>query len=214
MKRATPPPGTHQVLFTFKRDKKAEKQLALSALHSGVIALSETAQRPFLPLGLFVWGATADTLVERVLIGRQHEASLTQHPIPARFFETGRSMAELQALADAGELVLSVEQRRVIEMEVAEVGNNISLAVRGPFEDVCLWGLTYSQQWPLLTQVIEPVEKPITFGVELGPDWKGFRGRVIEHHLGGDRVISHVYAPSEQSVCQLLLAARRPERLY
>jgi len=208
MKPAPRPPGTRQVLFTFP-------QLAPTPGETGVLYhFSQCAHRPFLPLGLFVWGARPDTMIERLLVGNQHEGSLTQAPVPARYFETGRSMVELEALADQGELELSIEQRRVIEMDVAEVGSHVGLSIRGPFEDVCFWGLTYAYQMPLLTQVIDHVQKPVTSGMELGDDWKGFRGRVIEHHLGGDRVISNVYAPSEESVCRLLLGARSPARMY
>jgi hypothetical protein len=210
MKPAPRPPGTKQILFPLGSQELAQSPLYTCVSH----VLCKPAHRPFLPLGLFVWGATADTYVEAILVGNQHEASLPCEPIPALYFAEGRSMLDLQRLADSNELELSVEQRRVIEMEVAETGQNITVRMTGPFDNVCLWGLTYAQRWPQLTQVIEHVQKPVTWGIELGDDWDGFRGRVIEHHLGGDRVISNVYAPSEQSVCRLLSAARSPARMY
>lgn len=216
MKPASRPPGTKQILFTFPRSQKPDSVRLLGGAQS-TLELSAPVYRPFLPLGLFVWGATSDTLVSAVLVGPQHEASQSCEPIPARYFSEGRSMEELQRLADAGELSLSVEQRRVIEMAVAEVGQTVTVRMTGPFEDVCLWGLTYSQQWPLLTQRISPstwIAESEGLQGGHGREVSGFHGRVIEHHLGGDRVISNVYAPSEQSVAQLLSAARRPERLY
>jgi hypothetical protein len=177
------------------------------------VHLSQVAHRPFLPLGLFIWGAKDETTVERCVVGSQHEGSITQEPIPARYFETGRTLAELEALADKGELELSLEQRHVIEMEVAEVGNSVSVAIKGPFENVCFWGLTYAQRGPRLTQRIEPAEWQRELAEGRGQaQVSGFRGQVIQHHLGGDRVISNVYAPSEESVCRLLAAAGHLER--
>jgi hypothetical protein len=209
------PPGTKQVLFPFPKEQSRQTTM----LHD-TRTLVEQCHRPFLPLGLFVWGAQAETYVNAIRVGNQHEGALQSSPVPARYFSEGRSMAELQKLADAGELAISVEQRRVLEMAVGEVGNTLSVEIRGPFEDACLWGLTYEGQWPRLTQRIVPVEYnsdpahadrqgPITV-----PSHHGFHGQVVEHHLGGDRVISNVYAPSEESVCRLLVAARRPERMF
>ncbi len=213
MKAIVRPPGTAQVLFTFPSSRAPQGQASLR-LPGSSLCLTQHVMRPFLPLGLFVWGATAESTVESIRVGAQHEGTITAHPMPARYFETGRSMAELRALAEAGELELTVEERQVLEMEVADVGHQVSVCIKGPFEDVCLWGLTYAQRWPLLTQTIEYASSPVTFGVDLGENWSGFRGRVIEHHLGGDRVISNVYAPSEDSVCRLLVAARHPERMF
>ena len=204
MKKATVrPPGTAQVLFTFA-SSRAPKGPASLRLPGSTLCLSQQVMRPFLPLGLFVWGATAESSVESIRIGAQHEGTVTTYPIPARYFETGRSMAELQALADAGELELSLDVGATEindEMEVADVGHSVSVTLGGPFEDVCLWGLTYAQRWPLLTQrIVADGDGKDAVG--------GFHGQVIEHHLGGDRIISNVYAPSEDSVCRLLVAAR------
>lgn len=204
------PRGSKQVLFPFGRDQQPQMPFD----RGRGITLSRSAHRPFLPLGLFVWGATPDTYVSAIVVGAQHEASLPLDPIPARYFSEGRSLGELQALADAGELVLSVEQRRVIEMEVAERGMSVSVRMTGSFDDVCLWGLTYSQHQPLLSQRIVPAKYDRECEGGEFKDVEGFHGQVIEHHLSGDRVISNVYAPSEESVCRLLVAARHPERMY
>jgi hypothetical protein len=212
MKQPPFPPGTKQILLPLRRPDASQPALYANQR----VTLSESPYVPFLPLGLFVWGATEASFV-RVLVGNQHEANASLEPIPARYFSEGRSLSDLRYLADAGELSLSLEQRQLLEMEVADPGVKLSVELTGPFDSVCLWGLTYAQRGPLLTQRIVPAGyrrdgKPIT-GDTLG-DVQGFHGQVIEHHLAGDRVISHVYAPSEQSVATLLLAARRPDRMY
>jgi hypothetical protein len=208
MKPTTRPPGTKQVLLPMGKHTPSDER---GLYRDRMTTLTQAAYRPFLPLGLFVWGATFDSYVSAFLVGNQHEMNIGPgEPIPARYFSEGRSLDDLQRLADAGELELNVEQRQILETEVAETGQHLTVRMTGPFESVCLWGLTYAQRRPLLTQKIAPgwIEQDNPERVKTRV--AGFQGQVIEHHLGGDRVISNVFAPSEESVCRLLVAARMP----
>lgn len=189
-------PGTRQVLFTFARVGERP--------YGGSTRLVGVAHRAFRPLGLFLLGATSETYVLGVFVGHCSEVSLNQGRIPGRYFQTDQSMEELQALAEAGEIALTVQQRQMLEMETAEVGNNIAVEIEGPFEDVCLWGLTYEFGGPVKSIVVEPASRRRALDDGGYQTLAGFRGQIIERRLGGDCVTADVHAPSEASVCQLI----------
>lgn len=198
MKQKPRPPGTRQVLVGFDFDRTCVRPATTQT------SLVEVAHRPFLPLGLLLWGTTSDTFVQRVSVRNLCELSLSSTRLPARYFESGRSMAEVIALADRGELELTLAERQVLEMEVAEVGNQLLVQLEGPFSDACLWGLTYTSSGPTKTATIVYQPRGSKKGDGTERDREGYEGSVIAHRLGGDVVTSSVWAPSEASAVALL----------
>lgn len=61
-------------------------------------------------------------------------------PIPASWFATKRSFAELKVLAERGEL-----KKADVNLEVADVlelGARVKVEIEGPMTGMCLWGLS------------------------------------------------------------------------
>lgn len=194
-----PPPGTQQILLPFQQPQGQQRADVTSFLH-------EQCQRPFLPLGLFLWGSTAETWITRLSVGNRYEGSLSHNPIAGRYFESGRTMEQLLELAAAGELELSVEARQVLVMGVAMPGVNVCLDISGPYQAACLWGLTYAFGGPVTAVVVEKADHANQSHVS------GFKGSIVERRLGGDVATHEVWAPSEDSVCRLLGQLGRSQR--
>ncbi len=150
------------------------------------------------PLGLFVWGATADTYVEWIGCGNAGQVMASQGRIPARFFETGRSFDEIKALADAGELELSTAQRQILNMDVLELGNQLTVRTVGPFENLVMWGVTLKQGVP------PPAFAEVKFERSEGGT-SYYRGRVLLPTFDGDDYEACVIeAPTSGEVATML----------
>lgn len=192
-------PGTRQVLLGFSG---VERHLPSER---GLRTLQSFVNNEFKPLGLFVWGSTNETLIHGVRVGNQSEVEVSggYGPIPASYFETGRTLAELTALAESGELERAVELRQLTSMHVAFPGNSINVAIEGPFERVCMWGLVSDGPPSRLVRV----EQQTTIGAV--PEGKTaetrWLGEVIERELSGDRASLEVVGPSAEVVAQLLI---------
>lgn len=200
-----PPPGMKQVLAPFHLVLDREP-----LRDDSYTTLTTQAHRPFLPLGLFIWGATDETRLLAVRVRNFMEASLTGDAIPARYFETGRTFEEIVKLAEAGELELSVPERQRLEMEPAEVGNQLAIEVRGKFSNACFWGLTYTHGGPFRSAAV--TYAPNAFVREqdgLPLHGEAYQGRLIEHRLGGDAVVLQVQAATE-AACVSLLTGLQP----
>jgi len=204
MKPSALPIGTKQVLVAFPTGKSDREGWALDP--GSTRRLRAQVQFPFLPLGLFLWGATSDTYVARVGVANFAEVDVAGVRLPGRFFQANYTFEGMQQLALRGELELAVAERQVLEMTQAEVGHILCLDIEGPVEQACLWGLTYLGDGPTLQASIETVKAPEHSG--LPPSYVGL---LVERRLRGNRVIGEVHAPSEASVCSLL-AALRPHR--
>lgn len=196
MKKAEPLPlGTKQVLIAFRTPDYEPHREHWSC------TMSAEVRTPFLPLGLFLWDVTDATFVVRVMIGNLIQAENNGSPIPGRYFTANYTFEELQQLAARGELELSIEQRQVLEMSEARPGSLLTLQMRGPFTQACLWGLTYSGDGPTLHASIE--RRP-----SYGDEPSGYTGRLLERRLRGEVLLGDVTAPTEASVCALIAALR------
>lgn len=147
----------------------------------------------FKPLGLLFWGATEDTFVVERRVGNQSQ-HLNSSKIPARWFESGRSFAELEALAEAGELgaVMAQDLRRVLPMDTIYSGVMLSVHVEGPFESLCVWGVLPSEREGLLgVEVDEAVgaEKAVA---------RVYRQRVLDREI-----LFEATAPAEEDAVRL-----------
>lgn len=198
MKHVSPPlpPGTKQVLLGFPDTARSRSRDQENRSCVGI-------QRPFLPKGLLIFGATSDTYVHRIAIGAQCEVEISGERIPGRYFETGKTFAELEALASQGEIEGAVHPRQVFEMVEAQPGYNITVHTSGPYESLCLWGLTYAGGSPVRHVVVEqePGDPALA---RVGVHARSWQGRVIEHGLGGERLLVSVQGPSPEIVAQLL----------
>jgi hypothetical protein len=212
MKPSALPIGTKQVLVAFPTGKSERPGWTQDP--GATRRLTAQVQFPFLPLGLFLWGATSETYVTRIGVASWAEVDVAGIRLPGRFFQANYTFEGMLQLALRGELELAIEERQLLEMNQAEVGHVLGLDIEGPVEQACLWGLTYLGDGPTLRATIEVVPEPYRQGppghppTGLGPT---YTGQLIERRLRGDRVIGEASAPSERSVCSLL-AALRPHR--
>ncbi len=192
-------PGTKQVLLSFPIPHSVGSA-GMTMNHQVMVT------GPFVPLGLLFWGATEDTYVRNVRVGNTFAVDINhiEARIPARYFETGRTFADLLALADAGELQGAIEPRQVIQMAQADLGNMIGVQVEGPFESFCMWGLTGEGRLPLLVRVDRQVKQGPLRPEE--PPLESWLGEVIERELAGDRVAFEVEGPSPEVVSGLIAA--------
>lgn len=191
-------PGTRQILLSFPGQDLLRN--APHSLHSTYL------NRPFLPLGLLFWGATDETFVTGVRVGNQRDldASSVGTRIPARYFEAGKTFAELSALADVGELQGAVELRQLLQLGEVYSGNQVNVEVEGPFESFCMWGLTSDGQAPMLVRVQKQVKSgPLRLEE---PPLESWLGEVIRRELAGDRVTFEVEGPSPEVVSGLIAA--------
>lgn len=192
-------PGTRQVLLGFDEGVRPAPLLAART------TLRAIAHRPFLPLGLLLWGVTDDTYVTRIQVGNLSDGNVSgQGRIPARLFETHRSLTELRRLAELGELPGAIDARAVMEMEAACVGALVTVELEGPCVNACLWGLTYTDGYPFTE-----IEVTRSGAPGLHPP-EGYAGRVREHTLDGVREKCKVSSPTVESVTALLAAFARP----
>lgn len=193
------PPGTKQVLIGFDLPDFARTTSPATTFARPVnptsYSVSTVLHRPFLPLGLLLWGVTDASRVLRVTIGNRNEMEMSGTAIPGRYFETGHTFDELTAFADKGQLQGALHPRQVLACEEASPGMHVGLELSGPCAQACLWGLTYTGRWPSRRVVIEKSNE--SFGVT-------YSGKVIERRLGGDEVTVDVTAPEAALVAQLL----------
>ena len=107
-------------------------------------------QMLFKPQGLWLWGATGETLIYEFKVGNQSCFKLSHVPLPGLFFEAGMSFEEFEKtlLEDPRDgwthwllkdLPAAAEHQRISAV-TAEVGNTITLDVSGPLTHAVLWG--------------------------------------------------------------------------
>lgn len=190
--------GTKQVLVDFP---------GTGASGEGTTTSCTVVHRPFLPMGLLFWGATDETFVTRIQSGVMSEGSLSgEGRIPARLFETDRSLTELRRLAELGELSGAVDARSVIEMEALPVGGVLSVGVQGPLRTLLAWGYTHVDGYPFTEVSIEPEPSGVAGSPAGAVRATSFTGVVTEHTLGGLRVRCRVRALHVDAVASLLMA--------
>ena len=194
MKKSSPlPAGTKQVLIGFPTPN-----LRTDGLHY----LTAAVYRSFLPRGLLLWGAKDSTRVHEIKVGNQIEGTITLNTgIPGRYFAAGKSFEELEALAELGELEGSVEPRQVLEMQEAAPGVSLRVVLSGPYDSLCLWGLTYAKG---------SSRGYVTKVVQTGLGWKG---TMIERRLDGEHPVFEAEGPTAEVVATLLMG-RRPRPTF
>lgn len=180
-------PGVRQVVCGFRGPGGSE---------SGSRRFVAEPMLPFLPLGLFLWGITPETMILRVSGGNRSEVLIGFGNLPAVWFSSPRSFEELQAAARAGQLVQEAKELELFEMSEMVPGEQLVLEVTGPCESGCFWGITYAGAGPRYSGSIEPTRD------SLGNN--RFRGQVIRHGLGGDLVDVEATAPTIEGVTELL----------
>lgn len=120
--------------------------------------------------GLIVWGATKDTTIHRLIVGREPQFIVGAGGIPGRFFETGLSFADFLTLArslpeqlrktDTHERFFKPPALEEIKewlvwsmlahppvldcqrmvLSTCELGQLITLEYSGPLENAVVWG--------------------------------------------------------------------------
>jgi hypothetical protein len=181
-------PGVKQIVVAARPwEQRDSSEFAADTVYS----MPVHPYRPFLPLGLFVIGATPRTFVEDVRTGNQSHFS---GPVSAEYFSNGKSFAELEQLAERGEL--SVPPHQHFEIDVVDSGQSLIVQMRGPFSGVALWGL--AQVGPVPSQ-----------SVDVKCEGSEHVGTIVEHRLRGDEVVLTVRSPTESGCCRLLESFRR-----
>lgn len=186
------PDGTRQMVIGFHPFKGSERNPP-----DQVISLCETLPTEFLPLGLFFWGATKETLVS-VRCGNVCQGGY--NPIPAQLFETGRGFNELLALAERNEISVP-KGCQLFEMEEISPQVMLTLQIQGPFENVAAWGLVYERNRRPYTRIEVEYKEGSRHD---GPIEHFHVGRLIEFTLRGERVALEVKSPTEEGACRLL----------
>jgi len=176
----TVPQGTRQVVWGFE---------VTSEGGDGSRHLLLAAQEAFLPLGLFVSGVTDQTTIGRIRVSNQGQDNGS--PIPALWFQTRKSFAELDALAKAGEIV--VPDSSFFQMDALEPGCHLRFEARGPIASACAWGLVYDRGARLKQRL----------SVTKQPDGSHL-GKAVRHGLRGEEVLLEVTAPTELGASTLL----------
>lgn len=184
-------PGVRQVVCGFREPGGSEP---------GTRRFVSEPMIPFLPLGLFLWGVTAESMVLRVSAGNRSEILIGFGDLPATWFSTPRSFSEIAAAARSGELVQRVEELKLCEMSEMVPGEHLTVEVSGPCKSGCFWGITYGASGPRYSGSIEPTRD------SLGNN--RFRGQVIRHGLGGDLVDVEATALTIEGVTGLLAVIR------
>mgnify|MGYP001581685854 CR=1 FL=1 len=187
--KAYSPPGTKQIVL-------GESALGANGRRPGVgerTHLSSTVHADFLPIGLYVQGATSDTTIRRIHCGNWRVDG--DSSIPALYFATHKTLAELERLAELGEIRPLPWQR--FEMVELYAGNRWSIEFEGPLDGVCLWGLAYRDGKP--SELVEVREVRGQGGEE---GWH--EGAVVRNGLSGKQVLLSVKSPTEDGVCRLL----------
>ena len=113
-------------------------------------SLPAAPQALFRPDGLWVWGATPETMIYNIKIGGQTQFLISSAPIPALFFEAGMSFADFNSLLGKDDgtdlrVMASLPQsnpHQKIDCFTVEIGNQIEIDVQGPLTHVVMWGLT------------------------------------------------------------------------
>jgi len=163
--------------------------------------LSQVLHQDFLPLGLYVQGATSDTKILRIHCGNWRVDG--DSSIPALYFSTHKTLLELERLAELGEIAPLPWQR--FEMTELCVGARWTIEVEGPLDGICLWGLTYRDCRPSERIEVQRIE-----GDTAGTAWKDVWhvGQLFRETLSGPQCILTVKSPTEDGVCRLLSAYR------
>ena len=184
------PPGTKAVLIPIEQPGAAVSRLfAASEQHE----LSGTPYVPVLPMGLLLWGVQPETIVQAIAVGQHLAGMASADGIPGRYFEQDRSFEELRELADRGELQGAINPRRVLECREAAPDAKVQIIIKGPFEHLCLWGLTYAgDKIPTRMTIVEA-------------EGGRFRGQVYQRGLAGDRLLFEASSPTIESVTELLV---------
>lgn len=174
-------------------------------LGEGSRQLHADPQLPFLPLGLFLWGITPETMITGVSVGNLSEVVLGFGDLPGSWFASPRAFEDLASAARQGQLVQRVEELQLFQMSELQPGQLLSLRLTGPCTGACFWGITYAANGPRYSGSIEPTRD------SLGNN--RFRGQVIRHGLGGDLVDVEATAPTIEGVTELLGVIRQRRSL-
>ncbi len=159
--------------------------------------LSQTVHQEFLPLGLYVQGATSETTIHAIQCGNWRVDG--DSSIPALYFATHKTLAELEQLAELGEIAPLPWQR--FEMVELYAGNRWSIELQGPLDGVVLWGLCWRDGKPS-----EKVEVRRVKAMDASEEWH--EGGVVRTGLSGREPLLSVRSPTEEGVCRLLAAWR------
>lgn len=137
-----------------------------AAMQGGEQSWEAIAQIPFRSHGLLVWGASKETFITSCEVGHIRQVMASQDPVPALFFESGMSFADLcKRLCDAEGKLLPLKRRKaeqlasvaffsgwlvkhpkvqphqLFSLDTASPGTSIVVKTRGPFDQLVLWGL-------------------------------------------------------------------------
>lgn len=102
-------------------------------------------QKPFKPKGLMIWGVGAGDVVRIATIGRDHQLSVSFGDLPARWFSTWQSFADIAKAVDEGK-----EPPGWGEWSFVQPGLQIRILlshpdpgrVFGPSVELLMWGYT------------------------------------------------------------------------
>lgn len=189
-------PGTVQILIPLEPPRETPTSLAHVASWYGQIMHGD-----FLPLGLGVWGADETTRIHAIQIGNASNVISSYGAVPASWFSTQRTMAELKELSDRGELVPNgVLPKQLHEMDVAHLGNTLTIDVSGPITAACFFGLGRTGN------------VPTPYGIDVSETNDGrWQSTITRHGLLRDEQIGRITAPTAEIAAQLapsLLPAR------
>lgn len=149
----------------------------------------------FLPLGLCLWGVDDRTRITRVMVGNQENLMEGYGEIPASWFSSDKSFEELKALSEEGQLLpTGVLPKRLHRMDVAHLGNTLTVQIHGAVESGCFFGLSRDGSAPP-SQAIR-VEKNDRNG-----DWTAI---AVRRGLLADEEIGRATAPSLESASTLI----------
>lgn len=130
------PPGAHQVIAVLTKDatKVAPGESRDWMVHP--------FQR-FVPTGLIFWDVPKETTIERVQVGNteQSPSDWGQGGVPAHLFDGGKTFAEIERLAEMGELGMALPERMIWKLDTVEPGCILRVRARGPFGGACAWGI-------------------------------------------------------------------------
>lgn len=204
--RVALPIGAKQILLSFDEERQN---------YPRGTTLQTTVMRPFLPRGLFLWGATDATVVTRLQLGNLIDGDAgIESRIPGRYFAAGKSFAALSELALVGELEGACEPRQILDVVQADPGMRVRLDIEGPYEQACLWGLT--RDLGLVPPRRARIESATVSG-PLRPEEARevrFVGEVIENGLAGEKIIFEAVGPSAEVVATLIAAFAAQDRRH
>jgi hypothetical protein len=153
-----------------------------------------------LPLGLVVFDAAADAVVLSIGVGNQSHGIASYEGVPARYFGSNLSFAQLEKLAEAGELGKSQLDRCLFELGLCEVGNTLRVETTGEMGAIAVWGLQHDGYRSVRDVRIwrETASGPLA-GAE-----PSYRAEVVDQTLVGSRLRFGVNTETEAAAVELV----------